>query len=521
MVTNPQFFASMKWQDQREQLFQLAGTITDAEIAAKTPEFAALLDKITGKGFVDFKREIAARKKKLKDELEQIQPRIDQTQKLMPENYDFAAMEAQIADLEKQVSDIDKAIADKSEANSIQNEARQRKQTEINNLKNCRQQVLFETRQKAKEEWNNSNASAKEALSKFNSLKRESELTSQARSREMNTFNEALKTVDYRLKNITGDINRKRAEWEAVNKKEYNPATDAELCPNCGFDLHQQKNEDAKAKFNELKTGSLERITNEGKQLLQEEQKLEKDREDILNGIEDAKVIIEKEKTDFSERLLALQAEINANPQKPYKEPESSEIPEYVKLSDEIQTLEAELQKMQSADPSDTGDLRAKKISVLNEVNPLKNKLYNRDLIEKYGEEIKSLEAKGKELAQQIADVEREEYTIQQFNKERIDECERRINGLFKHVTFRLFDYTIEGNEYETCVPLVNGVPFDVANTAGQINAGLDIINALVRFHNVCAPIFIDRRESVNRIIPTESQIINLVVTLDNNLIIK
>ncbi len=92
---------------------------------------------------------------------------------------------------------------------------------------------------------------------------------------------------------------------------------------------------------------------------------------------------------------------------------------------------------------------------------------------------------------------------------------------MFKHVTFKLFDYTIDGNEYETCVPLVNGIPFDVANTAGQVNAGLDIINALVGFHGVCAPIFIDSRESVNDIIPTGSQIINLIVTKDKELIIK
>jgi hypothetical protein len=67
----------------------------------------------------------------------------------------------------------------------------------------------------------------------------------------------------------------------------------------------------------------------------------------------------------------------------------------------------------------------------------------------------------------------------------------------------------------------VNGVPFGAANTAGQVNAGLDIINALIKFHGVSAPIFIDGRESVNRLIHTESQIINLVVSHDKTLIIK
>jgi hypothetical protein len=52
------------------------------------------------------------------------------------------------------------------------------------------------------------------------------------------------------------------------------------------------------------------------------------------------------------------------------------------------------------------------------------------------------------------------------------------------------------------------------------VNAGLDIINALCKFNGVCAPIFIDNRESVNTLIETESQIINLVVSKDKELVI-
>ena len=132
-----------------------------------------------------------------------------------------------------------------------------------------------------------------------------------------------------------------------------------------------------------------------------------------------------------------------------------------------------------------------------------------------------ALEARGKDLAQQIADIEREEYTIQQFTKIKIDECEKRINAKFRCVAFRLFDYTLEGNPVETCIPLIGGVAYGSANTAAQVNAGLDIINALSRFYGVSAPIFIDNRESVNEIIPTQSQIINLVVTNDKQLSIS
>ena len=56
-------------------------------------------------------------------------------------------------------------------------------------------------------------------------------------------------------------------------------------------------------------------------------------------------------------------------------------------------------------------------------------------------------------------------------------------------------------------------MPFSDANTASKINAGLDIINTLCQHYKVNAPVFIDNRESVVELIPTESQIVNLIVS--------
>jgi hypothetical protein len=128
-------------------------------------------------------------------------------------------------------------------------------------------------------------------------------------------------------------------------------------------------------------------------------------------------------------------------------------------------------------------------------------------------QEVKLLELTARGYAQKIANIEGDEYVMKAFTKAKIAEAEARINRLFSKVQFQLFDYTIEGNESETCIPFVDGVNFQSANTASQINAGLEIINVISKFYNVTAPIFIDRRESVNEITKTEAQIINLTVT--------
>ena len=65
----------------------------------------------------------------------------------------------------------------------------------------------------------------------------------------------------------------------------------------------------------------------------------------------------------------------------------------------------------------------------------------------------------------------------------------------------------------------VDGTPYPDVNNAGKINAGIDIINAICRSKGVTAPIFIDNRESINFLLGTNSQIVNLSVSLHNNLV--
>jgi hypothetical protein len=170
---------------------------------------------------------------------------------------------------------------------------------------------------------------------------------------------------------------------------------------------------------------------------------------------------------------------------------------------------------------------KKKSIDELDKIQPkieqmiyLMNKI-SLDCVDILNEETKALESTARYLAQQIATIERDEDTLKAFTKAKIAEAEARINRLFSKVKFQLFDYTIEGNESDTCIPFVDGVNFQSANTASQINAGLEIINVISKFYNVTAPIFIDRRESVNEIIKTDAQIINLTVTKSKTLTIN
>ena len=512
MVTNPLFFASMPWKNQREQLFQLAGTVTDHEIAAGNTDFSVLLDKISGKSLADFKRELSSRKKRLKSDLDEIQPRIDQTQKLMPETTDFSALEEELAGIEADIATTDKAISDATERVRLQYEAVQKRQEEINTLKTQRQQVVFDAQSKAREEAFNANANRREAEAKVKDVKRNSE----SLKREMQSYEEEKARLEKQIADFVSKSDALREEWYKENKTTYNGET---KCSCCGQELPDAIKAEALEHFNKHKQSRLDEITSKGKgykeQIETLNSRIQKLEVDIVaaNGKYNASNaelgLLQKEFESLSE---VKQAEVN---------PEN--IKEYSDLTKQITDLEAALEA--GIEKVDTSEYQGRKKELSRNRDEIKARLADRERIEDFKRQIADLEAKGKGIAQQIADVEREEYTVQQFTKAKIDECEKRINGLFSMVTFRLFEYTIEDakkeNPIETCIPLVNGVPFSVANTASQVNAGLDIINALTSFYGVKAPIFIDNRESVNEIIPTQSQVINLVVTDDKQLVIK
>lgn len=508
MITNPMFFASMQWKLQRAELFRLAGTMTDAEIAAQNEDFKLLLDKLTGKSLADFKIELAAKKKRLQKELDEIQPRIDQTQKLMPQSEDFTGIEAQITDIDKQIADIDKILSDNAARIRATYQAEQEKQRRISDLESQREALVRNARQEAKNAAFEANASRRELLSNVESKKREFS----AMKRTLQTLTSTHDRYAADIANLEADIIKKRQEWHDENARQY--AGD-DICHHCGQPLPLEMREKNLADFNKTKNDNKAKIQAQGKEMAQRLEALKKLLQDTDNEIAEQ----EDATTALNAEICKLQMDYanmaNIEPQ----EIVSDEVAGVAELNKQIADAQAAL-ATDTATPDDS-EHKAKKTELTASRDALKKRLAARDEIERCNKEIESLTEKGKQLSAQIADLEKEEFVAQEFTRFKIEECEARINKMFHNVTFRLFDTTFDGNIYETCVPLVGGVPFGGANTAGQVNAGLDIINTLCRFHGICAPIFIDNRESVNNLIPTESQIINLVVTTDNKLTVK
>ena len=491
MLTNPLYFPNMKWQDQREMLFQMAGTLSDAEIAARKPEYAALMDKISGKSLTEYRIQIAATKKKLKEELETIQPRIDQTQKLMPEAKDWEALEAghlrEFGELEK----IDAAISDRAKANRIHYERIRDLQKQNNEMEQSRIALVNEAKIKQQQEEFKAGEEARKIEGEIKSL-----------SSTINYLENEHKTLTQRIDNTNNQLEQKRAEFQAENDKQFDGSDN---CSHCGQILPQEKRSQARNLFAEGKKAKLDAMNAEGGS--------------IKNTLADLKKNLEELSEDIASKTASrgiLQAKLERLPKpEEAKGIDLDKIGGYSDFTAEIEARKAEIDKLnqQEADTEESKAISAKKAEVMARIDSIKTQLRDRDLISKYTIEIANLQAKSKDLGQQLADLERDEFTIGQFTKDKIQEAETRVNSMFEVVKFELYKYTIEGNPIETCTPTVNGVPFGAVNTAGQIRAGLDIIKSLQKFHGAYFPIFCDRAESVNEFPAMDNQMIYLKVT--------
>lgn len=511
LITNPAAFLALHWTKQREFLFQIAGTISDKHIASQNPNFAALLEAVNGKSFTEFKKELAARKRKLQEELDNIGPRIDQTTKLMPEVKDWASIEKEIAEIDEQIAAIDKQLSDRSAAIKGQYDEIQRKHEEISTLKTKQREIVEKEENKARESASNHNRSRSELQNNVSNLTFKSKQADIVRDQ----FAKKIESLKRNQSVLEAEISKLREDWQAENAKEYKSSNGCLICPvfgsECGDELAKEKHstaqEAAKISFSGAKQKRLNEINRQGENkseelakinqsILEATQELEKATNEVLS--------IEKQLKEANE-LLENTPAVASTPVV------ASELPEWCAIKKQIEEIEATIQDVKHIDNS---DLTMRKYEITIKRDELKKQLTDRDLISRYNNEIEELKNSASNYAQQIADIEKQEFTIAEFTKVKIDECERRVNGLFNLVKFQLFDKTIDGNEFEACIALnKSNVPISATNTAEQINAGLDIINTLSNFYNVSAPIFCDGAESNNNYAITGSQMIFLKVT--------
>lgn len=502
LLTNPMHFNTvLSWQDRRKVLLDIVGDITDEDVISSTNELSKLGQLLKGNTIDDFKAITASNKKKINEQLKTIPIRIDEINRNLPvlaDAIDYAALEDERAKIKGKMDFLSNMLTNQEK---IAQEFI-RKQAEVSNLKMKLKDVELRIE-------TDSMKSLNDLKIKLIELEHEAQMLEKSRT----MTEETLESNEREIERLQVEMEGLRLDYNEVFAEPFvEPDRENFVCPTCKQKLPEDNVEKQISgmlgNFKNKKLTDLGEINRQGKWRKDKVRELQEQ-----NGR--LKLQIEKDVTRQDELVKKLETTRN------YIKVEDSHgqivryegDSEYDELKKRIASMEKNLLPQ-----NDTNNVRGRYNDLQSELEKVNEILSSKKAISDAQERIKELKSQERSLAAQVAELEGHEYLAETFIKTKVSLLEEKINSTFKYVTFKMFDVQVNGGINETCQALVSGVPFADANNAAKYNAGLDIINSLSRYYGTTCPIFFDNRESVNRLIETYSQIINLIVSKDKNL---
>ena len=482
-ITNPLYFNEhLKWQERRAILLNICGNISDEDILASASEFSPLLDELKGRTISEYQKIISNKQKGINDDLKTLPQRIAEARLAMPETsatYTIADKEA----IEKKIEELlDESIAIRNGSGSAQIES------ELRALRSEKAQL---------ENKKCDTSDLESQLSKARVLNPKCEMVVVERNIQY-YYNLA--------KECEENAAKLREEWGEVNNKQYDGS---EICPTCGQTLPVEQIETAKAKFNTARARKLEEITAKGKALNADKEKFIAEHDKWAEKLNELKLTANDVDIEIAriEMQMAEKMSKFAEEKKTALEVIDSRIAEVEKTAqNSLETIKSKIYTIQE-------QINTEKAK-LNEIDEV---LFKGAMAEKQLNRIAELEADEKRLAKEYAELEKTSFLIDEFLKFKITLLSDKINGLFKFAKFKLFDMQINGGMAECCEVCYKGVSYSDLNNAAKINIGIDILNTLCKVNNKFAPVFIDNSESVTDILYTDSQMVRLVVSAEDD----
>ena len=504
-ITNPLYFTKQKADVQRSMLIRMAGGVSDDEIARGNTDFENLLSKLTGKNLDEYKREIQAKKRRIKNELDMIPSRIDERKRDMPTAEDWDALESELESKKKALADIEQQLLDASKAAETVNSRKMELMKKVGEVQEKKTKRQFEIREGLLSDFRKQ-TNARNTLT--DNIHKE--------ERVVNSLKADIQEYDKQLVRLADERNRLLAEWESINEEKLTFNEEEFICPTCKrrFEVNEieSRQQEISETFLKNKATRLERNKQSGMEIKRKREEIEqlKLQAEVNVSSKQAWIDAQKASSLYLNELV---------------EPETASViavdREYVELCNQETELYNQINNYNATSRTDNLELMEGKRTINASIDELKKMLSKRETIERNNMRISELETMMRQQSQELAELEGIEFTITAFVKARIEAVEWKINGMFSIVKFKMYEQQINGGEIETCEAIVGGVPFSDLNDAGKINAGLDIINAICGFEGVYAPIVIDNAESVNELLPTKSQKIRLVVSKDKELVIE
>lgn len=529
MLTNPQYFSSLKWKDQRDILMKLVSDVSDVELAQTDAKYAPLLSELEkAPSTDDIRAKFSKALNEWKKKQAEIPVRIDEAMKSKVD-IDVAEQELAKTDLETKIADIDAKIKDSDgvmmelgrEEMQLQFDMSGIMQTMNRDLTNRRSEIEAELRDLQNE------------MNRFAD-------TIALKERRASENEAVISNADSERKRLGEEYNAEKAKAfdefpYLFDESKWVFDENSTVCSLCGQKLPEDKIEQLKADFESRK----EKAKADAEEKLKSERfKFDTDKKVELNrlitiGTEKKNLIAEltEENTNLQAEIEALKKqEKDAIAKKESLSKTLSEMPveadyskneEYVKMKARHDEVLVEIENMKAnGEDAAVENLKSEKEELQERLDEVNSTIAKASMNVEIDERIGQLQEEQKEIGQKVADQEQILYLLEEFIRFKLNKVSESINSHFKTVNFKLFGMQLNGGMKDCCECTVNGVPYSTLNSGHRIVAGLDIIRSLSELYGVIVPIFVDNAESLNdfNVPDMDAQLILLSVSADKQL---
>ena len=514
MITNIEYFLSLKTDFQRKYLCAMGGVQSVEDICGNNPKWKEFLDSISGKSIEDELKRISFERKELKKSFEKIPVSIQSLEKVKPEPMDWDALEMEKEGLNALLDEINESIGNENKAvESVNKEIASLMKKSSEKRKEFYQQTT--ALQDAK---NEARAEAYSQLEKKNEKRRDAVSELQKLKEELTEKKYMKKNLEANVEKLTNSMNECFSEYKKLQESTFQYNENENICPLLNghicdspavLDYLAKNKEKAEYNFNLTKQEKIQKKIEEGKSIRKERDQASEQ----LN-------IISKEIEQMLSKKLSLETVINSLPDYTQQaiDENSLVIPEKDKISSRMQQLNKEIseieervKELESREKPDNSALIARKNELSKQLESVIKNISLKEQIDIIDREIEALNKEADRLAGQISDLDTREDIAKQINKAVVEDATERVNRLFSVIKWQMFEQQKNGDYAEVCKATIDGVSKSL-NYESKINAGIDICNAISRFKGFTAPLFIDNHESVNESIPTVGQTIKCFV---------
>lgn len=529
MLTNPQYFSSLKWKDQRDILMKLVSDVSDVELAQTDAKYAPLLSELEkAPSTDDIRAKFSKALNEWKKKQAEIPVRIDEAMKSKVD-IDVAEQELAKTDLETKIADIDAKIKDSDGVMMELGREEMQLQFDMSGIMQIMNRDLTNRRSEIEAELRDLQ----------NEIKRFAD-TIALKERRVSENETVVSNADSERKRLGEEYNAEKAKAfdefpYLFDESKWVFDENSTVCSLCGQKLPEDKIEQLKADFESRK----EKAKADAEEKLKSERfKFDTDKKVELNrlitiGTEKKELItvltkknadlnteidsLKKQEQDAIARKEALSKTLSEMPE----EADYSQNEEYVKMKARHDEVLEEIEKMNAnGEDAAVETLKSEKEELRARLDEVNSTIAKASMNVEIDERIGQLQEEQKEIGQKVADQEQILYLLEEFIRFKLDKVSETINSHFKTVNFKLFEMQLNGGMKDCCECTVNGVPYSTLNSGHRIVAGLDIIRSLSELYGVSVPIFVDNAESLNdfNVPDMDTQLILLSVSADKQL---